>query len=145
MCLAKPKLGFEGHTSHPYCPLEDAGSASKRAWCGECRGSQTPPPLPPSGPKRLQPPECPATVRSAPRARVVAQPSADRGRAARASAGLAPWRRRRDSWTSPAVQVSAEREAGGDPLGLRGPEPTHAPPVETRGLWRDRLPHGLAD
>lgn len=95
MGLAKPKLGFEGHTSHPCRPLEDAGSASKRAWCVRSRGSQTPPPLPPGGPKRLQLPECPATARSAPRACVVAQPSADRGRAALASAGLAPWRRRR--------------------------------------------------
>ncbi|CAI9165943.1 unnamed protein product [Rangifer tarandus platyrhynchus] len=146
--LARPKLGFEGHTSHP-CVLWKTHSRFRKELGMPGPEARRPRrPSRPADPKDYSPQNA---------ARPSARPGARAWWRSRALTGAEPreseqgWHRGGDgarrwgSWTSPAGQVSAEREAGGDPLGLQGPAPTHAPLVETRGLWRDRLTHGLAD
>lgn len=141
MGIARPKLGFEGRlsTSTPSTPHPHAGGrglvSERRLVCGVQKRAD--PTAAPSQRTRK------TTVPSMPRGRPLG-PARVRGGAAERRQGpsLGPdkrWHsggggpRLRGSWTYPAGQVSTEREVGRDSLGLRGPAPTHAPPVGTLG------------
>lgn len=139
--IARPKLGFEGRlsTSTPSTPHPPRRRTrpSLRKGAG-VRGPEARRPhrsSRPTDPKDYSPqhaPRPPARPGARARWRRRGPTGTELGADKRWHGGGGD-PRLRGSWTYPAGQVSAEREVGRDSLGLRGPAPTHAPPVGTLG------------